>query len=321
MSIVTVFAANTRLAQQKIDDKSVKAVGKDGERIFVEYTPSSGGMPEIIIFQHDPETFSVTAWHDCPARQSGYSKGCWHLGLIGPLFGLTPPHNVEIISPPDQIWCREDVSVEYLGHPGNFLTLDIKPLGGTPPVVTTGEKFLGKYHLPQSLLKKVIPFRERQMDRLTDEQKMRVPQNVEYIPQSHEVTYSVAALLYDVWAPPLLMGPAGAGKSTLAEALAEILYLPMRKISGGIDVNAAYLLGEKTLSPVSEASDSLSAKIATVAAKSGNALSPEEFSTVREKLAASTMKIVHEPGVLLQSITDGELILVDVCVVPIQHRQ
>lgn len=309
MATVKVFPSNAAKAAEKMAEGKVLAVGKDGDRIFVEYVPSSGGAPEVIIFQHD--SAHTTAWHDCQARKSGYSRGCWHLGLVGPLFGLTLPHDIEIISPPDQLWCREDVSEKYLGRPGNFRTLDIKPLGGLPPVVTTGEKFLGKYHLPQSLLKKVIPFRERQMARLTDEQKSRVPQNVEYITQGNEVVYSVAALLYDTWAPPLLMGPAGAGKSTLAEALAEILYLPMRKISGGIDVNAEYLLGSKTLSPTAEASEILCAKLATAAAKSGNILSPEEFATVKQKLTTSAMKVVHEPGVLLQAVTDGEMILVD----------
>lgn len=310
MATVKVFPANAEKAAEKMAEKKVHAVGRDGERIFVEYTSNSEETREVIIFQVQDGS-PVTVWHDCQARKSGYSRGCWHLGLVGPLFGITPPCTVEIISPPDQLWCREDVSEKYLKRPGDFQLLDIKPLGGRPPIVFTGEKFLGRYIIPEPLLKRVEAFRERQMARLTDEQKSRVPQNVEYITQGNEVVYSVAALLYDTWAPPLLMGPAGSGKSTLAEALAEILYLPMRKISGGIDVNAEYLLGNKTLSPVSEASDALCAKVAAAAARAGNTLSPEEFSVVREKLATSTMRIVHEPGVLLQAVTDGEMVLVD----------
>lgn len=310
MLTVTITKSNADSAEFNITEKKVHAVGRDGERIFVEYTSNSEETREVIIFQVQDGS-PVTVWHDCQARQSGYSRGCWHLGLAGPLFGITPPCTVEIISPPDQLWCREDVSEKYLKRPGDFQLLDIKPLGGRPPIVFTGEKFLGRYIIPEPLLKRVEAFRERQMARLTDEQKSRVPQNVDYIPQGNELTYSVAALLYDTWAPPLLMGPAGSGKSTLAEALAEILYLPMRKISGGIDVNADYLLGSKTLSPVSEVSSGLCAKLATAAAKSGNILSPEEFATVKQKLTTSVMKVVHEPGVLLQAVTDGEMILVD----------
>jgi len=309
MSIVRVSPANTQLALEKLNNK-VHAVGKDGDRFFIEYSSATEGH-QIIILQINQDGLPVKAWHSCPARKSNYSNGCWHLGLINHLFGIPVPCEVEVVSSPDQTWCREDVSEQYLGRPGNYNVLDLKPLGGPPPATGTGEKFLGRYGLPEPLIKKVAPFRERQMARLTDEQKSRVPQNVEYIPQGNEVTYAVAALLYDTWAPPLLMGPAGAGKSTLAEALAEILYLPMRKISGGIDVNAEYLLGSKTLSPVSEANDALCAKVAAAAAKAGSVLTPEEFSVVREKLAASTMQVVHEPGVLLQAVTGGEMILVD----------
>jgi len=161
----------------------------------------------------------------------------------------------------------------------------------------------------RNLLKRLVAFRERQMQRLTDEQKSRVPQNINYIPQGNEVKFAVAAMLYDTWAPPLLMGPKGSGKSTLAEALAEILYLPLRKISGGIDVNADYLLGCKTLAPVETAPTQLIAKVGVACARAGIPLTAEEIKQLSGGQAQ--MRVVHEPGVLLEAVTKGEMILID----------
>ncbi len=315
--IVPVFAANRKLAEEKISEGQILTIAKDDKRLFVEYIPSSGGKPEVIIFQRDEHKICV--WHKCPAEKSNYKKGCWHLGLCMVLFGINDSKmEVELISPPDQYWAKEDLTPAFLSEQGKFQTLLLKPEGGEPPVEIMPEssipgeaKFLEKYHLPKKLFEKILDFRNRQQDRLTAEQQSRIPRNVNYIPQGSEVTYAAAALLYDTWSPPLFMGPAGAGKSTLAEALAEILHLPLRRISGGIDVNAEYLLGGKTLAPIEEASDQLTAKVALAAAKAGSPLSSEEFAIIQQKLKSSSMKVVHEPGVLLQAVTDGEMILVD----------
>jgi len=313
--VVPIFGKNKRLAEEKIADGHILTVAKAGERIFVEYLSSSNGNPEVIIFQKDGDKIYV--WHQCPAEKSGYQKGCWHLGLAMIIFGINDTAiEAELISPPDQHSVQEDISQDFLGKPGGFILLELKPeIEPAPAEIVPessypqGDEFLSRYRFPKTLLEKVFSFRERQKQRLSPEQTSRIPQNVNYVPQGNEVTYATAALLYDTWAPPLLMGPKGSGKSTMVEALAEILYLPICRVSGGIDVNADYLLGTKTLEPIESAPQHLIAKIALNCAKAGDPLLPEEFKEISG--GQVSMKVVHEPGILLQAVTGGELILVD----------
>lgn len=246
------------------------------------------------------------------------------MGLITWLYALPEqPYELELCSPLPNLVAEIDLTPGYIKKPGLFkiIKLDPQKVKESRAVETVSEeeiealpeedRFLARYRIPKPLLDKLLPFREKQKARLTGEQKSRIPQNVNYIPQNNEVVYATAALLYDVWAPPLFMGPAGSGKSSLAELMAEILYLPFRRISGGIDVNAEYLLGAKTLAPTQEVDSALAAKISLSAAKAGTPLAPEEFSVIREKLQSSNMQVVHEPGVLLQAVADGEMVLVD----------
>ena len=313
--LVPVFGKNKMLAEEKISDGSVLTVAKSGKRVFVEYIPSNKGNPEIIIFQKDGD--KIYAWHQCPAEKSNYQKGCWHLGLAMVVFRINQSRiEIELISPPDQHSVQEDISQDFLGKPGEFIVLELKPEVDPAPAEIVpassypkGDEFLFRYHFPKLLLEKVFSFRDRQKQRLSPEQTSRIPQNVNYVPQGNEVTYATAALLYDTWAPPLLMGPKGSGKSTMVEALAEILNLPLCRLSGGIDVNADYLLGTKTLEPIESAPQHLIAKIALNCAKAGDPLLPEEFKEISG--GQVSMKVVHEPGILLQAVIDGELILVD----------
>lgn len=305
-----IFPANRSTAREKINTDSILGVALSGDKFFVEYIPSSGGSSEIIIFQST--STGIKAWHECPAQKSAYSKGCWHLALAGWIYDISPgAFEIELVGPPDQNYAETDASSIY-GIKSNFQNLEITK---TKPTVTSGKSaefnLLGKYFLPEKLLDLVLKFRERQEFRLTDEQKLRIPMDVNYIPQGRELISAISALMYDVWSPPLFIGPAGSGKSTLAEACAEILNLPLCRISGGIDLNAAYLLGEKTLAPIEAANDVLTAKIAVACAKSKSSLLPEEVQFVSEKLRSSTMQVVHEPGILLQAVQNGEMILVD----------
>jgi MoxR-like ATPase len=314
--VIPIFGKNKRLAEEKIAEGLVLTVAQAGKRIFVEYlSVSNSNKANVIIFLKDDDKIYV--WHQCQAEKSNYQKSCWHLGLAMVIFGINDSViEAELISPPDQYTVHEDISQDFLGKPGEFVLLKLKPEEETTPVeivpessYPNGDEFLSRYRFPKTLLEKVFSFREQQKQRLTPEQISRIPSNVNYIPQGNEVTYATVSLLYDTWAPPLLMGPKGSGKSTMVEALAEILYLPICRVSGGIDVNADYLLGTKTLEPVESAPKQLIAKIALSCAKSGEPLLPEEIEQISGGQAI--MKVVHEPGILLQAVTAGEIILID----------
>jgi len=313
--LVKISKKNITLAKSKLET-NIQAIGLNEERIFVEYTPrSTNKETQVIIFQQTND--GIQAWHSCDAAKNGYRYGCWHLALASILYHLGEDLEIELVGQPNQFWVQEDITDRYISRNGVFSKLTLSPDGFGPEPTPTEEpielpdkhQLLYQYRLPSNLLKRLVAFRERQMQRLTDEQKSRVPQNINYIPQGNEVKFAVAAMLYDTWAPPLLMGPKGSGKSTLAEALAEILYLPLRKISGGIDVNADYLLGCKTLAPVETAPTQLIAKVGVACARAGTPLTAEEIKQLSGGQAQ--MRVVHEPGVLLEAVTKGEMILID----------
>lgn len=310
--LVNLTKTNIALAKNKIKEDQILTIGRNGKRILVEYLSRSNGSPEVMLLQQ--KDAEVLAWHTCQAAKSNYANGCWHLALAAIVYDCEI-NQINIVGEPDQFWVSEDISDQFLSRPGKFETVNLSTEGPDPvPTEATIDisekhKSLLRFNLPKTLLEKVIEFRERQIQRLSDEQKLRIPQNVNYIPQNGEVTYGISALLYDIWSPPLLMGPKGSGKSTLVEALAEILYLPICRISGGIDVNADYLLGCKTLVPVENAPAKLIAKIGVNCAKAGEPLTLEELKQLSGGNA--TMKVAHEPGVLLEAITKGEIILID----------
>lgn len=308
--LVSITKANIALAKNKMAEDQILTIGANGDRILVEYLSRSNGKPEVIIFQHTED--KILAWHDCQAAKSNYANACWHLAISDILYN-SGPCQIDLLGEPDQFWATKDLTQEFMPRPGKFQIVELSTEGPDPiPAeidIPEKHKSLRRFRLPKTLLDKVIAFRERQEQRLTDEQKLRIPQNVNYIPQKGEVTYAVSALLYDTWSPPLLMGPKGSGKSTLVEALAEILHLPICRISGGIDINADYLLGCKTLIPEETAPAKLIAKIGVNCAKVGEPLTVEELKQLSGGNA--TMRVAHEPGVLLEAITNGELILID----------
>ncbi|MDD4804455.1 MAG: AAA family ATPase [Candidatus Pacebacteria bacterium] len=317
---VKVFAANREQALAKISEGHIKGVAlRDDSKYLIEYIPSSTSKKDIvssqiIIFEHNGD--QIKCWHHCAASASDYKYGCWHLGLAGWLFKLPgKEYHVTIEGIPDLATAQTDISSTY-GIASQFRKVKVASIASIDPIIevvdTSGKKYnlLDKYYLPESLLEKVLAFRERQEARLTDEQKSRIPK-ANYITQGRELISAISPLMYKTWAPPLFMGPAGSGKSTMAEACAEILNLPLCRISGGIDLNAAYLLGEKTLSPTESANEILTAKVAVACAKAGTSLASEEVHFVADKLKESNMKVVHEPGILLKAVQNGEMILVD----------
>lgn len=227
--------------------------------------------------------------HVCEAAKKG--APCWHLAAAIEIVGAINDNRyvypveveTELVDPePEEV---QDVTQKCLGRPGNFeiLTVSSEPEEEPVPViidVPDDDEWLVRYRFPESVLKKVLIFREKQRNRLSPEQMSTIPE-AKYVPVSQELTRSVAALLYgddgSQWEPVLLKGPRGSGKSTLADTIGAILMLPVVRITGGIDVNAEWLLGSRTLDYDGE----------------------------------GKQKVVHEPGLLLQTVQDGDLLVVE----------
>lgn len=310
-----VHAANIR--KYKENQHLVLAITKtrDGDYIAVEYMSRSAGARHTLVAHRDG-----IVWHACKASQN--RRPCWHLGMAAVLWGWPIPADVtchpeqEKVS--DYVW--QDVTADYLGRPGDFQLI---PVGRTAPETSpetppaeepvvdlpADDAWLRDYNLPARLLEKVLRFRESQKNRLTPEQARRVPLS-RYIPSDGELTHAIAALLYgddgSAWEAPLLIGPKGSGKSTLAETLAAMLHLPVTKIFGGIDVNAEWLLGGKTLEPVEGIDPVAEAKLRVAARQAGI-----DIWEVLPKLRQVNFRIAHEAGLLLQAVQAGEMVVVD----------
>lgn len=310
---------NKRNARTKFDEGvQILSVGENDGRIFVEYTRSTETInPEIIIFEKDND--EIRAWHECSAKKSNYSKGCYHLGFATVIYADNSISQINIMGAPNQFWVKKDLTEKYLSRKGQFRKLELKPDGGGPDRIisettvsfdiTDEDTILLKYNLPERLLKSLIKFREEQRKRLTIFEKQMIPNGVDYIAQGKEVVYALASLLYgNDWAAPLLIGPKGTGKSTLAELIAELLYLPILKIAGSIDVNQDYLIGSKTLD-YSTGSIDLLAKIGVACEMADMPLTPEEINTLQG--INGKMRVVHEAGPVMQAAQRGYLLFAD----------
>ncbi len=306
----------TKFEEQK---SLVCGIAAIGDYVVAEYLSSSrSGTRHVLVARRDG-----VIWHSCKA--AGNLRPCWHLAIPAKAFGWTVPWEVMsniTISPPIPNLPWKDVSPSLLGRPGDFTVIKIDDREETPetspaeetppesgPALPEEDAWLNDYNLPARLLEKVLAFRAAQKSRLTPEQAARVPQ-ARYIPGDGELVRAVAALLYgqsgDAWEAPLLIGPKGSGKSTLAETLAAILHLPVQKVFGGIDVNAEWLLGGKTLEPV-EGLDPLAAGKLRAAAKAAGL----DVGDVLSKATGTQLRVAFEPGVLLQAVQAGEMVVVD----------
>lgn len=292
----------------------VLGIARNGDHIAVEYiSHSRSGQRHTLLAHRDG-----IVWHTCQANEN--HRPCWHLGMAAALWGWPVPCDVTCHPEqkiPDYPW--QDVSIDYLGRPGDFRLIAIsteEPPPEAPPVeeppdidLQEEDAWLKEYKLPTKLLEKVLKFREIQKARLTLEQTKRVP-TPRYLPADGELIRAVAALLYgkdgEAWEAPLLIGPKGSGKSTLAETLAAILHLPVVKIFGGIDVNAEWLLGGKTLEPVEGVDPVAEAKLKVAARQAG-----VDLQDVLPKLKNATLKVSFEPGLLLSAVQAGEMVIVD----------
>lgn len=294
----------------------ILGIARHSDKIAVEYiSHSRSGQRHTLLAHKDG-----IVWHTCPAYEN--HRPCWHLGMAAALWGWRVPADVTCHPEqkvPEGPW--QDVTMNYLGRPGDFRLIPINgavtsevpeasPAVEEPTVnLPDDDAWLKEYKLPARLLEKVLRFREAQKARLTPDQKQRIPRP-RYLPADGELVRAVAALLYGesggAWEPPLLIGPKGSGKSTLAETLAAILHLPATKIFGGIDVNAEWLIGGKTLEPVEGVDPVAEAKLKVAARQAGI-----DLQDVLPKLKNATLKVAFEPGLLLKAVQDGEMVVVD----------
>jgi len=285
----------TNVEKYKERKSNIKGIGRiTGDDLFIEYIGSNGSLNIIKILADG------TVLHQCEAMEKSnyHQTGCWHLAAAAELLGADPGDIIRVKkATPLPEKATEDLTPLIIGKKGEFTFAEDQP---------PSELSLNNYKLPEKLMKKVILFRERQEKRLTSEQKSRIP-SLKYIPSGTGVAKAVSALLYDDgWEAPLLIGPRGTGKSTLAESLASILHLPVTKIFGGIDLNCEALLGSKTLSP-QEGIDPITEAKLRVAARKAN-IDPEFLV---EKLKGAQLHVEFEPGILLQAVLNGEMVIVD----------
>lgn len=303
-----IFPANIQKAEEKKDN--ILGVGAVEEGIVILYRSSAGKTSSLLL---NKDTNVVV--HTCTAAEKDYlSKGCWHLGTLVMLFPQTMPTVTVDAREPDlqSITVFQDLTPTLLGRPGDFSGMEVPETPVPEPeeenLFTADESQWEKvFKIPPQLIQKLKDFRERQINRLTEEQKTRIPVEPTYIPQGREVAYAIASLLADVWEAPLLIGPRGTGKSTMAETIAFLMYLPVVKIFGGIDINAEALLGGKTLAPYQESIDTVTAyRLKAAGQRAGIDVAP-----ILDRVKMTQMRVEFEPGPLLRAITDGELVIID----------
>jgi len=295
----------------------VLGIAVAGDYAVAEYVSSSRGGARRVLLAHRDGVIL----HSCEAAKN--KRPCWHLAIAAVAFGWAVPCEVtsrvvENPTVPDGPW--EDISGTILGRPGDFQVVRLNGVAREPEPkpesvpqaevdLPAEDAWLRDYKLPARLLEKILKFREIQKERLSPDQARRVPQP-RYVPGDGELIHAVAALLYgengEAWEAPLLIGPKGSGKSTLAETLAAVLHLPVTKVFGGIDVNAEWLLGGKTLEPVEGVDPVAEAKLKVAARQAGI-----DLNDVLSKLKGATLKVAFEPGLLLQAVQDGEMVVVD----------
>ncbi|MGB9826595.1 MAG: AAA family ATPase, partial [Desulfofundulus sp.] len=286
-------------------------LGRDG-KVYLEYLPDNTDKRRIIAVL--PGSTPVI-YHECMSLSKEKPHSCWHMGAVSLALPGNPPLpitvNVERCQPAP-VPIVKDLTESILGRPGDFELLELiegDALAYVMPELSPEDAWLARYNLPVRILRKVLEFRERQKQVLSEEQRARVPE-ARYIPSGGEFVSAVAALVYgpggSAWEAPLLIGPKGSGKSTMAEALAAVMMLPVNKIFGGIDLNAEALLGSRTLVP-SEGIDIVTeARLRSACRAAGMDAEP-----LVQKLRGSQMRVGFEPGILLQAVERGEMVIVD----------
>jgi MoxR-like ATPase len=297
-----VTKKNYLKAQESIKNGLVKAAGVTASGdVAVEIVSESTRKISVLTIDRKGKvaTHFCSAIKKLPAEGSSKRGTCWHLAAA--LIALTEdneehefplPYPLEVVTTfPETPVVIRDITPYVTGNRGEFNRCEFLPIevpDNKPeeqaetkiedfvPVLSEEDLWLEQYNFPFAVLNKVLKFRESQRIDLTETQYSRVPQNVNYTPQGKELIQTVSALMYGAdgqnWEPVLLRGPKGTGKSTLVNKVAEILMLPVNRISGSTDHDLDGLLGGKTL-------------------KNG--------------------EVVYEEGLLLRAVTGGELLVLD----------
>lgn len=267
------FVSQTRL---------VRGIGQaPSGSLFLEVESATGPQRYLIRVESGRAKEQGKIEHVCEAVKKRVP--CWHLAAaLEAVASLNRqrqeyPARVRVEAREPEPEPVRDVTPEVLGRPGEFRFLEATD---DLPELPSSCRWLARYRLPVPLLRKVLAFREKQERTLPEEARARVPEP-RYVPAGSEVARAVAALLYGPggrdWEPVLLKGPRGSGKSTLADTLGAILSLPVVRITGGIDVDAEWLLGSRTLAYDAE----------------------------------GRQRVVHEPGLLLRAVEEGALLVVE----------
>lgn len=284
----------------------IKGVGKTADALVLEMTVPSGKYRYLVSVTPELEIA-----HKCKAAEDG--RPCWHLAAALEImsrfkgYKQSYPATVKIVTEAPQITeAAIDITRQVLGRHGDFQLLDIssdtekidvsvvdisidteeidedekdeKELIEPAPIVEADDE-LNRYSFPSGLLRKIITFRTYQKENLSEEQLQRVPKTAGYIPAEHELIRAIGSILAgsdgSKWEPVMLTGPRATGKSTLADTIGHILMLPVTRISGSSDLTADWLLGGPTIAYDDE----------------------------------GRQKIIHQPGLLLQAVQDGDLLV------------
>jgi len=271
----------------------IKGVGKTADALVLEMAVPSEKYRYLVSVTPELE---VT--HKCKAAEEG--RPCWHLAAALEVlarykgYKQSYPATVKTVTEVPQITeVAVDMTRRILGRHGDFQFLSIVDISTdtdeeekeetekhekeTTALGTNDE--LNGYSFPSGLLEKIIEFREKQKEILSEEQLQRVPKIAGYIPAGQELIRAVGSLLAgpdgSKWEPVMLIGPRATGKSTLADTLGYILMLPITRISGSSDLTADWLLGGPTIAYDED----------------------------------GRQQVVHQPGLLLQAVQDGDLLV------------
>jgi nitric oxide reductase NorQ protein len=316
-----VFPANVDRFRRNAD--RVCGIGKamDGQ-VYIEYLSSGNRAILSGRIEHD----SITAVHACMANAKDFAqKGCWHMGALAVALGLDVqkgqvyPAVVQYPEEPEPVPIV-DITQEILDRPGKFeilIPMEFEPdeiPDLEPPEMDPDDEWLLNLGIPPFILTKLVAFRNRQREILTEEDWEMIPRQVPFISQGNIVPRAITAFLLGEngqdWQGILLQGRRGVAKTMLTAYLAEIFLLPWHSIPAGEGMNSETLLGSKTLDVVSHpALNPVDMGRLHIAAQNAGI----EIQSILNSCQTYSQKIVFDPGLLLKPLMNpaGALIVLE----------